>query len=85
MKKAVVVREMGILSTTSNYQNCIKSTNNKIPEYATNYKKEYIFNLFFSKIKIEGCDSDSDCDSDCDCDSDSDIEIEFVLPDSDSE
>ena len=38
-----VVREMGILSTTSNYQNYIKSTNNKIPEYATNYKKEYFF------------------------------------------
>ena len=50
------------------------------------FKEIYdIFNLFFSKIKIEGCDSDSDCDSDCDCDSDSDIEIEFVLPDSDSE
>ena len=30
---------MGILGTSSNYQNCIKSTN-KIPPYATNYKKE---------------------------------------------
>ena len=34
---------MGILSTTSNYQNYIKSTNNKIPEYARDYKKEYLF------------------------------------------
>ena len=34
---------MGILGTSSNYQNCIKSTNNKIPEYATNYKKEYLY------------------------------------------
>ena len=50
------------------------------------FKEIYdIFNLFFSKIKIEGCVSDSDCDSDCDSDSDSVIEIEFVLPDSDSE
>ena len=38
-----VVRKMGILGTTSNYQNCIKSTNNKIPEYAREYKKEYFF------------------------------------------
>ena len=34
---------MGILGTPSNYQNCIKSTNNKIPPYATNYKKEYLY------------------------------------------
>ena len=34
---------MGILGTSSNYQNCIKSTNNKIPEYARNYKKEYFY------------------------------------------
>ena len=33
---------MVILGTLSNYQNCIKSTN-KIPPYATNYKKEYLF------------------------------------------
>ena len=33
----------GILAHLSNYQNCVKSTNNKIPEYATNYKKEYLF------------------------------------------
>ena len=32
----------GILSHFSNSQNCIKKTN-KIPPYATNYKKEYLF------------------------------------------
>ena len=32
----------GILDHSSNYQNCIKSTN-KIPPYAINYKKEYLF------------------------------------------
>ena len=39
----LVVIEMGILDTSSNYQNCIKSTNNKIPEYAREYKREYQF------------------------------------------
>ena len=34
---------MGILGHSSNYQNCIKSANNKIPEYAREYKKEYLF------------------------------------------
>ena len=33
---------MGVLKHTSNFQNCIKSTN-KIPEYARDYKKEYLF------------------------------------------
>ena len=33
---------MGSLAHFSNYQNCIKSTN-KIPEYAKDYKKEYLF------------------------------------------
>ena len=37
-----VVRKMGILGQSSNYQNCIKKTN-KIPEYARNYKNEYLF------------------------------------------
>ena len=37
-----VVMKMGILGTSSNYQNCIKSTN-KIPEYAREYKKEYLY------------------------------------------
>ena len=39
---ASVVIEMGILGHLSNSQNCIKSTN-KIPEYARDYKKEYLF------------------------------------------
>ena len=34
---------MVILGTSSNYQNCIKSTNNNIPEYARDYKKEYLY------------------------------------------
>ena len=33
---------MGFLAATSNFQNCIKSTN-KIPTYAREYKKEYLF------------------------------------------
>ena len=33
---------MGILPLTSNFQNCIKSTN-KIPEYARDYKNEWLF------------------------------------------
>ena len=33
---------MGILEHFSNSQNCIKSTN-KIPEYARDFKKEYLF------------------------------------------
>ena len=41
--RASVVIEMGILAHLSNYQNCIKSTNNKIPEYAREYKREYQF------------------------------------------
>ena len=35
--------KMGIVAHLSNYQNCIKSTNNKIPEYAREYKREYQF------------------------------------------
>ena len=42
MVALLVVMEMGVLSTISNYQNCIKSTN-KIPTYAREYKKEYLF------------------------------------------
>ena len=37
-----VVREMGILEQSSNFQNCIKKTN-KIPEYAGDYRNEYLF------------------------------------------
>ena len=33
---------MGILEHTSNYQKCIKKTN-KIPDYARDYKNEYLF------------------------------------------
>ena len=33
---------MGILELTSNYQKCIKETN-KIPDHASEYKKEYLF------------------------------------------
>ena len=33
---------MGILAQTSNFQNCIKKTN-KIPEYAREFKNEYLF------------------------------------------
>ena len=38
----LVVSKMGILAQTSNFQNCIKKTN-KIPEYARNYKNEWLF------------------------------------------
>ena len=43
LQSVLIVIEMGILDTSSNYQNCIKSTNNKIPEYAREYKREYQF------------------------------------------
>ena len=33
---------MVILAQTSNFQNCIKKTN-KIPEYARDFKNEYLF------------------------------------------
>ena len=33
---------MVILAHSSNFQNCIKKTN-KIPEYARNFKNEYLF------------------------------------------
>ena len=39
---AQVVREMGILAHFSNYQNFIKN-NNIIPDYAIDYKNEYLF------------------------------------------
>ena len=40
--KIQVVRKMGILAETSNYQKCIKKTN-KIPDYARGYRNEYLF------------------------------------------
>ena len=36
-----VVREMGILAQSSNFQNCIKTTN-KIPDYAKDFRKEWL-------------------------------------------
>ena len=45
---------MGIVAHLSNFKNCIKSTNNKIPEYAREYKREYLFikclNYYFSQF-----------------------------------
>ena len=38
----LVVRKMGILEHSSNFQNCIKKTN-KIPEYAREFKNECLF------------------------------------------
>ena len=37
-----VVSKMGILEHSSNYQNCIKKTN-KIPDYASEFRNEYLF------------------------------------------
>ena len=37
-----VVRKMGILAQTSNFQKCIKKTN-KIPDYARDFRNEYLF------------------------------------------
>ena len=37
-----VVSKMGVLAQTSNFQNCIKTTN-KIPEYARDFKKRIPF------------------------------------------
>ena len=43
-----VVIEMGPLNHLSNSQNSIKSTN-KIPPYARDYKKEYLFIIGLNK------------------------------------
>ena len=40
---------MGILETSSNFQNCIKKAN-KIPEYARDYKKEYLLIIGINKL-----------------------------------
>ena len=40
---------MVILAQSSNFQNCIKKTN-KIPEYARDYKKEYLLIIGINKI-----------------------------------
>ena len=44
-----VVREMGILERTSKYQKCIKKTN-KIPDYAREYKNEYLYKRGINKV-----------------------------------
>ena len=40
---------MGVLAQTSNFQNCIKTTN-KIPEYARDFKKEFLFIIGVNKL-----------------------------------
>ena len=45
---AGVVSKMGILEHSSHSQNCIKKTN-KIPEYARDYKNEYLFIIGLNK------------------------------------
>ena len=39
---------MGILARTSNFQKCIKKTN-KIPDYASDFKNEYLFIIGINK------------------------------------
>ena len=46
----------GILARTSNFQNSVKLTNNKIPEYAREYKKEYLFIRGINKYFIDKLD-----------------------------
>ena len=41
-----VVIEMGI----TEQKNCVKSVNSKIPEYARNYKKEYLLIIGINKM-----------------------------------
>ena len=56
-----VVSKMGILGQTSNYQNFIKN-NNIIPDYASDYKNEYLFirginktcEKFIKRLDMEG-------------------------------
>ena len=48
-KYLLVVTEMGILERTSKYQKCIKKTN-KIPDYAREYKNEYLFIRGINKV-----------------------------------
>ena len=47
--KTLVVSKMGSVAHLSNYQNFIKSTNNKIPKYAREYKREYQFIRLINK------------------------------------
>ena len=48
-----VVREMGILEHSSNFQNCIKKTS-KIPEYARDYRNEYLFIRGIDNLTLAG-------------------------------
>ena len=43
-----VVIEMGILEHSSNFQYCIKTTN-KIPDYAKDFRNEYLFIIGINK------------------------------------
>ena len=45
----LVVRKMGIAEHSSNFQNCIKTTN-KIPDYAKDFRKEWLFIRGINKI-----------------------------------
>ena len=49
--EALVVRKMVIRAASSNYQDCIKKTN-KIPEYARDFKKEYLLIIGINKIRF---------------------------------
>ena len=49
MSTVPVVIEMVILTHSQNFQNCIKKTN-KIPEYAREYKKEYLLIIGINKL-----------------------------------
>ena len=44
---------MGILGQTSNYQNFIKN-NNIIPDYASEYKNEYLFIIGIDNLTLTG-------------------------------
>ena len=46
--QVLVVKKMVILAASSNYQDCIKKTN-KIPEYAMDFKKEYLLIIGINK------------------------------------
>ena len=44
---------MVILAQTSNFQNCIRKTN-KIPEYAMDFKNEYLFIRGIDNLTLAG-------------------------------
>ena len=71
LRTSLVVRKMVILARSSNFQNCIKKTN-KIPEYARDFKKEYLFVrginkecfLLYEKYETDDTQLFSSCHSD---------------------